>query len=515
MALLVNRSTARRRDAVANVRERLGVPGLPAQRRGGGLPPDRREPPPDTDGRVRCERPRPGARPRVAALVATDAAAAAIAAALWVVLWLDVAGRWTAVPAGLAGLAWLGCLAFARSYAPRLRRTGRDVAREVLAAALVLLCVAGLAGLLLGVTLPRSGVVTLVAAMAGMTLVTRGLTGRTTVRARSARRTRVAVVGEREDVVRRFVEDLRGSGAGAYDVTAVCLLGSGSTSWEGPVLRDLEALAETAARQNLDAVVVLPSHALGPEQIRALAWRLEKHGTHLFVVPGLPEVSVRRVALTVVGGTVAVHVHHAELEGVRRLAKEAFDRVAAFAALAVVLPLLAVLMLAVRLDSPGPSLFRQERVGKDGRRFTMLKLRTMSVDAETRRAELLERNESDGGVLFKIRHDPRVTRVGALLRRYSLDELPQLVNVLCGDMSLVGPRPPLPAEVAAYEDPVHRRLAVKPGITGLWQVSGRSDLSWAESVRLDLRYVENWSLGMDAAILWRTGRAVIDQDGAY
>jgi len=169
---------------------------------------------------------------------------------------------------------------------------------------------------------------------------------------------------------------------------------------------------------------------------------------------------------------------------------------------------------AIRLSSKGPALFRQTRVGVDGREFTMLKFRSMVVDAEARREDLL--GLSDGnGVLFKMRDDPRVTKVGKVIRRFSVDELPQLINVVRGDMSLVGPRPPLPEEVAGYSSDATRRLRVRPGVTGLWQVSGRSDLSWEESLRLDLRYVDNWSMALDLSILWRTWRAVVQGAGAY
>jgi lipopolysaccharide/colanic/teichoic acid biosynthesis glycosyltransferase len=177
-------------------------------------------------------------------------------------------------------------------------------------------------------------------------------------------------------------------------------------------------------------------------------------------------------------------------------------------------PVLAVLALAIKLGGRGPVLFRQTRVGKNGEAFSLYKFRTMIVDAEQRKAQLIALNESDG-VLFKMRKDPRVTRVGAFLRRYSLDELPQLINVLIGNMSLVGPRPALPAEAILYADHVRRRLAVRPGITGLWQVNGRSDLPWDEAVRLDVRYVENWSFVLDLQILWKTWSAVISGAGAY
>jgi exopolysaccharide biosynthesis polyprenyl glycosylphosphotransferase len=194
--------------------------------------------------------------------------------------------------------------------------------------------------------------------------------------------------------------------------------------------------------------------------------------------------------------------------------KAMFDRVGATALLIVLSPVLLALALAVRGNSAGPVLFRQVRVGKDGREFMMYKFRTMYTDAESRLGELRHLNEGDG-VLFKMREDPRVTRVGRWLRRFSLDELPQLLNVARGTMSLVGPRPPLPDEVAVYPDDLRRRLAVKPGMTGLWQVSGRSDLSWEDAVRLDLRYVENWSLSLDLVILLRTLSAVTRGAGAY
>jgi exopolysaccharide biosynthesis polyprenyl glycosylphosphotransferase len=209
-----------------------------------------------------------------------------------------------------------------------------------------------------------------------------------------------------------------------------------------------------------------------------------------------------------------LHVEHPRLHGGLRLVKEMVDRVGAFLLLGAFGPVLLGVALCVRLTSRGPILFRQVRVGRDGRHFRIYKFRSMYVDAEARLAELRQLNEQDG-VLFKIRDDPRVTGVGRWLRRFSLDELPQLLNVLLGQMSLVGPRPPLPSEVAVYADDVRRRLAVKPGMTGLWQVSGRSDLPWEEAVRLDLRYVENWSLSLDLVILLRTMTAVVRSSGAY
>ena len=209
------------------------------------------------------------------------------------------------------------------------------------------------------------------------------------------------------------------------------------------------------------------------------------------------------------------HVEEPEFTGFRRVLKGAFDRAVALLALLFLAPVALGVAVAVRLTSRGPVLFRQERVGRGGRVFKMVKFRSMYVDAEARKAELETLNVNADGVLFKVRDDPRITRIGRVIRKYSLDELPQLFNVLSGRMSLVGPRPPLAAEVARYGDDMRRRLLVKPGITGLWQISGRNDLSWDETKQLDLRYVENWSLGSDLLILWKTPSAVARASGAY
>jgi exopolysaccharide biosynthesis polyprenyl glycosylphosphotransferase len=226
------------------------------------------------------------------------------------------------------------------------------------------------------------------------------------------------------------------------------------------------------------------------------------------------EVAGPRLHIRPMTGLPLLQIEKPEFAGSRRMLKGLVDRSAALFGLLLLAPLLMVTWVAIRLDSRGPAFFRQIRVGKDGQEFTIWKFRSMHTDAEARLAALQER--SDGNeVLFKMKDDPRVTRVGKYLRRFSIDELPQLFNVLSGTMSLVGPRPPLPAEVEQYGDDVRRRLLVRPGLTGLWQVSGRSDLSWEESVRLDLRYVENWSLGQDAQILWKTAAAVVKGSGAY
>lgn len=281
-----------------------------------------------------------------------------------------------------------------------------------------------------------------------------------------------------------------------------------------PVYGRFGDVVDAVEEAGADTVAVLSCPELDGAELRRLAWQLEESNVDLVVAPALIDVAGPRTTIRPVDGLPLVHVDHPTFSGGRRVAKELFDRASAGLAVLLLSPLMLAIGIAIRLTSRGPALFRQTRIGKNGESFTVLKFRSMYVDAEQRLNELRAVNENDG-VLFKIRDDPRITRLGKLLRRYSLDELPQLFNVLAGQMSLVGPRPPLPSEVEQYAGDVNRRLVVKPGLTGLWQVSGRSDLSWEESVRIDLRYVENWSLALDAMILWRTAFAVLRSQGAY
>jgi exopolysaccharide biosynthesis polyprenyl glycosylphosphotransferase len=264
------------------------------------------------------------------------------------------------------------------------------------------------------------------------------------------------------------------------------------------------------------AIVVSPSPTMSAERLRQLAWDLEATGVDMLVAPALVDVAGPRIHVSPVEGQTLLHVQTPRLTGLRALVKITFDRVVSLIALIVLAPVLALICLVVRLESSGPAFFRQVRVGQGGRSFVIYKFRSMYADADKRLAELQEHNAHKGGPLFKMDDDPRITRVGRLLRRASLDELPQLLNVLMGHMSLVGPRPPLPSEVENYGlSHVYRRLMVRPGLTGLWQVSGRADLDWSETVRLDLYYVENWSLTMDLGILWKTLGAVLKGRGAY
>jgi exopolysaccharide biosynthesis polyprenyl glycosylphosphotransferase len=334
---------------------------------------------------------------------------------------------------------------------------------------------------------------------------------------------RVVAVGH-PAAVARLVTMLRRDTYHGLAVVAACLVdapeggrpyGAGGAPAIGvPVAGGLCGVAAAVSRFGADTVAVLACPEMDGGRLRELAWELEKTGTDLFVAPALLDVAGPRTTIRPVAGLPLLHVDHPELAGAKQAVKSVFDKTCAASALLLLAPLFAVMAISIRLADHGPVFFRQTRIGKDGRSFTLYKFRTMVQDAEQRKSQLAAHNEADG-VLFKIRRDPRVTRPGAWLRRWSLDELPQLINVLIGDMSLVGPRPALPEEVACYGGHMRRRLMVKPGMTGLWQVSGRSDLPWEEAERLDLRYVESWSLALDLQILWKTRSAVIRGSGAY
>ncbi|MEA5153907.1 sugar transferase [Raineyella sp.] len=282
-----------------------------------------------------------------------------------------------------------------------------------------------------------------------------------------------------------------------------------------PVIGHTDRLGDAVRATNAEAVICSEGSFPGSRDFRRLAWDLESGHTQLIVVPTMTDVSAERLQVRPIAGLPLVHVEKPQSEAASRWGKRLFDIVGSTALIVVSAPVMLLVALAIKLDDGGPVFFRQVRVGKDGTLFHCLKFRSMVVDAEKLLAHLRAQNESEGGVLFKMQKDPRITRVGHVIRRFSLDEFPQFFNVLSGDMSLVGPRPALPSEVELYEDHVHRRLDVRPGITGLWQVSGRSDLPWTETVRLDLYYVDNWSMAKDVMILMRTARAVLASAGAY
>jgi exopolysaccharide biosynthesis polyprenyl glycosylphosphotransferase len=294
---------------------------------------------------------------------------------------------------------------------------------------------------------------------------------------------------------------------------AVCVRLAG----EAPGTPETDAAAVLGAVDELaaDVTFVAVSRPMSGERLRRLSWALHDRGCPLIVLPGIVDVARRRLRAASAAGLTMLQIVAPPLRhDSPALFKAAVDRVGALLLIVLLSPLLLLVGLSVRLGSHGPALYRQTRVGRHNRHFSMLKFRTMVVGADRLRSQLEEANENDGH-MFKMRRDPRVTPVGRFLRRYSLDELPQLLNVLLGHMSLVGPRPPLPEEVDKYNLVERRRLTVKPGLTGLWQVSGRANLSWNETVALDLRYIDNWSLAGDVTVMARTVRAVLNGQGAY
>ncbi|TFD83907.1 sugar transferase [Cryobacterium lactosi] len=328
---------------------------------------------------------------------------------------------------------------------------------------------------------------------------------------------RVLLVGSRASAEHLARELARHPEAG-YMVVGACIPGdSGTYSLPDssiPVFVDIDRVQEAMATVGADTVVVSSSDELPPQRMRELSWGLEPGRQHLVVAPSLTDIGGPRIHTRPVAGLPLIHVETPRYEGIKLYAKRGFDLLGSALLVFFLSPLLAAIAVAIRLSTPGPVLFRQNRVGINGNHFKMLKFRSMNTGAEAQLSTLQEQSEGNS-VMFKMKDDPRVTPIGKFLRRFSLDELPQLFNVLGGSMSLVGPRPPLEREVSEYEHHVHRRFLVKPGITGLWQVSGRSNLSWEDTVRLDLYYVENWSIVGDVGILWRTVKTVLSREGAY
>lgn len=282
-----------------------------------------------------------------------------------------------------------------------------------------------------------------------------------------------------------------------------------------PVMGTARSLAAALEVADAEMVIVTDSEHLGHDGLKNLMWELEGAGVDLMISPNVVDVARSRLQLATVASMPFLHVEEPKYAEASTWPKVFFDRVVAFGLVVAFGPVLLATALAVKLSSPGPVFYRQERIGRDGRPFRMTKFRSMRVDADEQLYALLEGQGKNPAPLAKVQDDPRVTRVGKFIRRYSLDELPQLFNVLAGDMSLVGPRPQRQFEVEAYDETAHRRLRVRPGMTGLWQVSGRSDLDWEDAIRLDTYYVENWSMTGDLLILWKTIRAVLGSSGAY
>jgi len=419
-----------------------------------------------------------------------------------------------------AGLptVWLVVLSLQRAYETRYIGTGTEEYRRTASAGLLLFTLLAVGSYVARAELSRAWVLMVVPLTVVLSLWTRHLLRSWLFRLRVAGRgqQKVLVVG-RADAAVSVIEKLDHEPQHGLVAVGACVPPAGvhvSHVHGVPVVGDPDQILDAVDELGVHVVAVVSHPDLSGHALRRLAWALEERDVELVVSPGIVEVAGPRLSIRPVAGLSLLHLERPAISGGRRLLKIAFDLVAGGLFLVLAAPLLVAVAVAVKVTSPGPVLFRQTRIGVDGRGFTMYKFRSMVVDAEDRRADLVDLSDGND-ILFKMRNDPRVTRVGSIMRRFSLDELPQLFNIVRGDMSLVGPRPPLPAEVAAYSDDATRRMRVRPGLTGLWQVSGRSDLSWEESLLLDLRYVDNWSLVLDLAILWRTGRAVLHGAGAY
>ena len=450
------------------------------------------------------------------ALADFAAAIMAAAAAVGVRFGSHPNGRYLVLSLALP-LLWMVTLGVFGGYERRFLGTGADEFRRVLNAGLSLTGALALISYAVNNELSRVYLIVSMQVIVVLDLVVRLVLRKRLhhLRQRGECMSTVVAVGH-EMAVSQLISELRREPHHGLEVVAACLAGgSAATEVAGvPVVGDFDMTADAVRNIGAGTVAVLSCPEIDGIKLRTLAWELEKTGTDLCVAPALLDVAGPRTTVRPTAGLTLLHVDHPQLSGPRQVVKDLFDRFTAALALALLSPVVIGLAVAIRVSDKGPALFTQIRVGKDGRPFKIYKFRTMVVDAEARLAELRSANEQDA-VLFKIRKDPRVTTLGVRLRKWSLDELPQLFNVMLGDMSLVGPRPALPDEAALYADHVRRRLVVKPGITGLWQVSGRSDLTWEESVRLDLRYVENWSIALDLQILWKTVAVIFRGSGAY
>lgn len=464
-----------------------------------------------------------------ALLLGADAAVVALAAAAAYAVWGrdDVAVAVAGVETGPLGLLaavvgiWLVVLAAHRTRSERILAVGVTEFQRVLQASVVALGTVLSLAFLTDAEVSRGTLAGTFGLGVGALLLGRFLWRRQLIawRAQGRCKRNALLVGPSRDVT-QLLHAMRRNQRAGFRVVGIAVTDAvpGAPSVV-PRIEDVEAfgledLVERARHPRVTTVVLAGELPGGDAAIRRLGWSLEGAATELILPSRLTYVAGPRIHLRPVEGMPLVHVALPTFTGVAHVAKRAMDVVVSATALLVLAPVLALVALAIRLDDGGPVLFRQERIGNGGRPFVMYKFRSMVVDAEARRAELVARDEG-AGLLFKVHDDPRVTRVGRVLRRWSLDELPQFVNALIGTMSVVGPRPPLPHEAAQYAGDVSRRLLSKPGITGLWQVSGRSDLSWEESVQLDLSYVENWSLSGDLMIILRTFRCVLARAGAY
>ncbi len=424
-------------------------------------------------------------------------------------------------------IVWMLALAWSGSRDPTTIGYGAIEYHRVIQATFAVFGMAAIASYLLKVDLPRSYLLVMMPVGLAALLAARFGARRWLHRRRDTGQylSRVLALGT-IDTVTELLHDLRRAPRAGYTVIGVCLgepQPPGDTADNRPrdidgvpVLGDLTTVTDIVRSCGADTVAVTSTATFGPSEVRKLSWDLEETPARLILAPAITNIAGARIHTRPVAGLPLIHVDRPTYRGANRILKKSFDIIGSVFLILVLSPLLLTVAAAIKLTRQGPVFFRQDRVGLNGEVFRMIKFRSMQVDAEAR-LDKLRHEQRDAGnvVLFKLRNDPRVTPIGRCLRRFSLDELPQLFNVALGDMSLVGPRPPLRSEVDRYRDDERRRMLVKPGITGLWQVSGRSDLTWQDSVRLDMYYVENWSITGDLVILWKTAKAVLSSAGAY
>jgi exopolysaccharide biosynthesis polyprenyl glycosylphosphotransferase len=403
-------------------------------------------------------------------------------------------------------IAWMALLHLAGSRDPAILGVQTTEFRRVVTASFALFGAVAIAAYLARIEIARAYLLTALPLGIVMLLLSRWM-WRSWLRAHRSRGQfsyRVLVVGSEENST-QFIQQLVSLPAAGYRVVGIwnpAIHGSDGSDWEAELDNAIRSV-------HADTVAIVGSDALTPERVRRISWRLDPDGMHLILAPSLLGVAGPRIHSTPVAGLPLLHVEIPRFAGSKHRVKRTFDFIGSLSITIALSPVLLVLSALVLITSRGPVFFRQVRVGLNGEEFRMFKFRSMRQNADSELAALLAAQGTADTPLFKVKNDPRVTPLGRILRKYSLDELPQLLNVISGDMSLVGPRPQVPKEVELYDSVASRRLLLKPGMSGLWQVSGRSSLSWEDAIRLDLYYVENWSIGSDIAILWRTAKAMV------
>nr|WP_231915951.1 sugar transferase [Microbacterium karelineae] len=409
---------------------------------------------------------------------------------------------------------WLIALAVADTRSDRVIGVGAGEYQRVFNSSVMLFGIIAIAAFLLRVEASRGYLLITLPAGVGLLLLSRYLWR---VWLRRQRRkgeysARVLLVGSEESVA-HMVRELRRSKGVGYVVAGACIPAGRSTGHiddaEIPVMGGVNSVESALKITGADTVVITSTDQLGPQRVKQISWALEAGRQHLVLAPSITDIAGPRIHTRPVSGLPLMHVETPRFSPAQRFVKRMMDLFGALFLLIVLSPALIVFALLVVFSSGRPIIYKQARIGRHGREFRMWKFRSMVPDAEGMLTSLLDDQDHGNAVQFKMKNDPRVTPVGRVMRKYSLDELPQLFNVLGGSMSLVGPRPPIQREVEQYDDHVHRRFLVKPGITGLWQVSGRSSLSWDDTVRLDLSYVENWNVMSDVVILFKTFKAAL------